>query len=243
MSDLFYYLRYNTVAGEDWWLFRIVAWYCRSRRIDLPAGRCHFSEIICLYVPIYVALGLLFKLIVGVIWPLLRFVTRPLWMPVLWYLRRLDEEFSHRAIRSLTLATVAVLGLLFYTGVSIGLDLRDGSLSDEGDDASAMEVALVVLAFFGFLTAEYILVWIYDAVRPRLQPAFELGHEASEALHRPTVRQVGGVVVSPFKIVPAGARFGRDFGAVTFSTVRGGWRRTVCPRLTYRFDTSKYRQQ
>ena len=108
MSDLLYYLRHNTVRDESWWAFRVVAWYCLNRGVRLPKGRCHFGEIVILFVPAYVFLGLLFRAAKS-LGRISKYPTMPVWLPTLWFGRRLPKEFERDRYRGVFILILAGL--------------------------------------------------------------------------------------------------------------------------------------
>jgi len=237
---------------DDWWAWNVVNWYCRSRRMEMPKGRCHFGEIALFYAPAYFLLGVLFKIILG-IGSGIAIVTSPIWRTITWFFKRVERDTEVHKARLLTMLIAAVV--LAY------LTLFVAAIADTGILVFLTTVFSVLLVtFFG----GYLVTWLVEANMSRLQPAFELGREAALALrsptarqvmhavttpvravpaavrsNRPTLRKVGRVAITPAKVLPAAFRAGRgvirgsrDFGVILFILAKDGWRK-VCPLAEY----------
>jgi len=191
--------------------------------MDMPKGRCHFGEIALFYAPIYFVLGLLFIVLEKGLGPLLKYGTTPLWKPAGWFLRRWNADLDSKTHKTRSRLTLLCGGISAETLVFVVLGgylpLNEGLL-------------LVVVTFVGMWALPQLVIWVAEDYGPRLQPVYELGREASHALQRPTLRQVGHFMVASIKCVPAGARRSRDVGAVMLTLGHDGWRK-ICPLVTY----------
>jgi len=213
---------------DEWWAFKVVAWYCSNRGIEMPKGRCHFGEIVTFYAPVYFLLGVLFTIVVNIGWPLLKYPTMPVWVPTVWFVKRAWCELEAKRTRANVIGIVSFVSLVLTFVSFIAYDFIVTSLEGKFFPVVSILLASLAIPFIvGFLA-----VWIGDIIIPKLQPVFELGREASQALQRPTLRQVGRLMVAPIKVVPVGARRGRDVGAILLTLMRDGWRK-ICPRLEY----------
>lgn len=233
MSNLTYYLRYNQIQDESWWAFRVVAWYCKNRRIRLPEGRCHFGEILLLYAPMYILLGILFKTLMG-IGIGVKFTTWPLWTVLMWFGLRVEEDTRTYKKRLLWVGVLSVVALL-GAEVAMMVYSQPTDVSDWLWLVSSMQGTLVV-TFIG----AYLTLWVVYALAPKLQPVVALGREASFVLNRPTFRQVVQVASATVKAVPTATRRSWDVGAIAASLAQDLWRRRICPRLSYGFDRRRY---
>lgn len=224
MSDLGYYLIHRKVQDENWWVFRVVAWYCRNRRIDLPKGRCHFGEITLLYAPAYFVLGVFFRALIG-LGKMIKFATAAsVWVPIVWFVKRADQDSRVHKNRGWVIFWLSAVIASGSTLLSLTLH--------SGHEPWVIQMVAQLGGWLATTILLFLAVWAFEATIPRFQPVVDLGRGASQALQRPTLRQLGKTVV-------VGTRHSLDFGAIMFILAKDGWRK-VCPRLEYMFDTSKY---
>lgn len=240
VNNLIHYIRHNEVLDENWLSFRFVAWYCASRGIGLPKGRCHFGEIVMFLAPTYIALGLVFKLAFA-LFLVVKFLTWPLWKPLAIFIhnvnetRRRERNFASMAssfgalLMALGLAAWAITGLL-TTNV---IDDNNNDLTRAGWILLFSTLTLFIPGFAGFF-ATY---WVYQDHKRGLQAFFALGSEAAGALR---FRGFGHMAWLVVKSVPKGAVGTVHASGVIASFVHDGWTKMFCKRLTYRFDTSRY---
>ena len=80
---------------KEWWAYHLVDWYCLQRGINFPRGRIHFGLILVVFTPAYVTwqctsffLGALLIIVAGAVWYLVKYLTMPVWSPLLWLAKR-----------------------------------------------------------------------------------------------------------------------------------------------------------
>lgn len=144
----------------EWWVFKVVAWYCEKREIELPKGRCHFGEIFLFYAPAYLALGLLFKVILGVL-VVLGFILAPVISSIRWFVRRLDEEGTTHPVRPLVILALAFTVFL-VTNLSLSIV---GEIQGRGEEYLLTIVipsifAVFVITFVGL----HLAIWTTEAL-------------------------------------------------------------------------------
>lgn len=225
---------------ENWPGFGVVFWYSKKRGIKMPKTRCHYGEILCLYTPAYVFLGLSYKLLSLVfkavraiiklsLW-IVRWPLFPIWVPTAWFVKRVAEEFRRKNDRAVEILALSLVLLLVAQIATVAFR---GLADPSTNTVKAFLLISMASAFFGTIIFGFLAVWSWDALGPRVKPLIALAKEASETMQRPSLKKVEHFGAVPFKLIGFGLKFGWEFGTEGVSLTRNGWRRWVCPKIEY----------
>lgn len=229
MNNLIHYIRHNEVLDENWLLFRFVAWYCASRGIGLPKGRCHFGEIVMFLAPTYIALGLVFKLAFA-LFLVVKFLTYLAWKPILALVNSFLKRYKRETAKQFANPAVC-FGLFLCIPWLVVYPASDGKVN-----IGLLLASMILPLALGFVV--YCLgYWVCDDHRKGIRAFFALGSEAAGALR---FRGFGHMAWLVVKSVPKGAVGTVHASGAIASFVHDGWTKMFCKRLTYRFDTSRY---
>lgn len=205
----------------EWWAYRVVAWYCGKRGIELPKGRCHFGEIFLFYAPAYLSLGLFFKMILGIlkgVW----FILKPPLLPLRWFIKKVNEDFKVRRARFwkiYNLTLIVLLGLLIPNRI---YDWPSGRYT-------LLMLGIPLTIFVG----SYLAIWYLKPIGPIFTFCTEAAQRISVSIPQPVRPTPWRIATAPVKGVASGGRHSITGMKTIWTIIRSTWRQKVCPLIEY----------
>ena len=207
----------NNRIYPEWWPYKVVAWYCSKRKIELPKGRCHFGEIFLFYTPAYLILGLLVKPL-GLIFTPVTFATR-------WLIGRAKKESETHKVG---LWAILIIGAIaFFTTQVLVLEYY---YEDWGWITWVAIFPLMLAAFLVTCNTLFLVALAGEKIAPKFSPVADFSREAAQRIHvQPSLQAVRASI----KGTASQVRHGGTVVKTLWVIAKSVWRQNVCPRVEY----------
>lgn len=238
VRDLIHYIRTGELRNEEWVLFRIVAWYCLSRQIRLPQGRCHFFEIIFLLTPLYLVLGGVFRIgielckVGRLLFKAVKLATWLFWKPPHLFFRKVNKEDDWAGLLG-----AMMLYCLAAMGTVLAVWPLTGTPTNEPVIGTYEDFIILLYPWIGGIVIHMLALWHFRRHPLDLRGFLAFGKEASKSLR---FRSVGHLTWTAITAVPKGVSLGAQLTVAAGAAGHDLWTHRLCQRNTYGFDTSAY---